>query len=294
VTTAAETSTEPWTIARLLRWAAEDFTKRGIATARLDAELLLGKVLGLDRVKMIVEGLRVLSDAELALYRDLIKRRRSYEPMAYILGEREFYALPIRVDRRVLIPRPDTEALVDVALERTASRSMYARALDLCTGSGCVAIAIAEKRPTWHLTAVDLSEDAAIVARENSLRCGVVRQISVMTGDLFTPVDPNARFELVTANAPYIPSGEIAGLEAQVRDFEPRAALDGGVDGLDLIRRIVTEAPRFLSSGGVLALEVAWNQAPSVSELLARSGFDAIERRKDYGGHERVVSGRMP
>ena len=152
-----QATAEPWTVARVLRWAAEDFGKRGITSARLDAELLLGRVLGLDRVHLLLESTRPLSDEELAAYRALIKRRRAFEPIAYILGEREFYALPIRVDRRVLIPRPDSETLVDVALSRTETRSMFGRALDLCTGSGCVAIAFAHQRPTWPVTASDVS-----------------------------------------------------------------------------------------------------------------------------------------
>jgi release factor glutamine methyltransferase len=286
-----QATAEPWTVARVLRWAAEDFAKRGIPSARLDAELLLGKVLGLDRVRLLLESARPLADEELAAYKVLIKRRRAYEPIAYILGEREFYALPIRVDRRVLIPRPDSETLVDVALSRTETRSMYGRALDLCTGSGCVAIAFAHQRRTWHTTASDVSPEAAALCWENALRAGVAHHFRVLSGDLFAVLDAGERFELITANPPYIPTGEIAELQPDIREFEPRLALDGGADGLDVIRRIVEQAPERLTPGGLLALEVAYNQAPAVAELLAARGFGAIERRRDYGGHERVVSG---
>ncbi len=287
-----QAAAEPWTVARILRWAAEDFGKRGIQSARLDAELLLGKVLGLDRVRLLLESTRPLADEELAAYRALIKRRRAHEPVAYILGEREFYALPIRVDRRVLIPRPDSETLVEVALSRTEPSSMYGRALDLCTGSGCVAIAIAHKRPTWQVTASDLSPDAAALCWENALRVGVAYHFRVLSGDLFGALDEGERFELITVNPPYIPSSELDELMPDIRDFEPHLALDGGPDGLSVIRRIVEQAPERLEPGGVLALEVAYNQAPVVAELLAAGGFEAIERRRDYGGHERVVSGR--
>jgi release factor glutamine methyltransferase len=283
---------DPWTIARVVRWAADDFNKRGIPSARLDAELLLGKVLGLDRVRLLLEGQRPLSDEELSAYRALIKRRRSYEPIAYILGEREFYALPIRVDRRVLIPRPDSETLVDVALSRTETQSMYGRALDLCTGSGCVAIAFAHLRPTWHVTATDVSQGAAALAWENAVRAGVAHHFRPLTGDLFAALAEGERFELVTANAPYIPSADLAGLQPDVRDFEPHLALDGGADGLVLIRRIVEQAPSWLAAGGVLALEVQYDQAPAVSALLEAHGFGDIQQRRDYGGHERVVSGK--
>lgn len=283
--------TEPWTIGRVLAWAAADFRTRGLETARLDAELLLGHALGMDRIRLIVEHQRPLSPDELSRYRELIKRRRNREPIAYILGVREFYGLPIRVDARVLVPRPDTEALVEVALERTRARSMFGNALDLCTGSGCVAIAFSHERRTWRVTGVDASPDALDVARDNAVRLGVVPGIRFVEGDLFQPLGTDERFDLVTANPPYIPDAEMAELDPGIRDFEPRLALSGGKDGLDVIRRIVAEAPAHLSPDGVLAIEVGHDQADRASELLERAGFSSIERRRDYGGHERVVSG---
>jgi len=290
-----EPNPEPWSIKRVLAWATDDFKRRGNKSARLDAELLLCEALGLDRIKLIVEAERPLAEEELARYRDLIKRRRASEPIAYILGRREFFALPMRVDRRVLIPRPDTEILVETALDGTRERHLYGRMLDLCTGSGCVAIAFAKERPTWRVTAVDLSTDAATVARENVRRAGVVHNVAVLEGDLFAalPKD-NVEFELITANPPYIPSGDIAGLDADVRDFEPRLALDGGADGMDITRRLVAESMRHLSPGGLLALEGGFDQAPAVEALLKTHGFSQITRSKDLAGVERVVSGRRP
>jgi len=276
----------------VLAWATDDFKRRGNKSARLDAELLLGEALGLDRIKLIVEAERPLADDELGRYRDLIKRRRASEPIAYILGRREFFALPMRVDRRVLIPRPDTEILVETALLGTRERHLYGRMLDLCTGSGCVAIAFAKERPTWRVTAVDLSPDAAVVARDNVRRAGVVHNVAVLEGDLFAALADGARFELITANPPYIPSAEIADLDADVRDFEPRLALDGGDDGLAVTRRLVGEAMRYLSPGGLLALEGGFDQAPAVAALLEAHGFEQIARSKDLAGVERVVSGR--
>jgi release factor glutamine methyltransferase len=285
-------NSEPWSIKRVLAWATDDFKRRGNKSARLDAELLLGEALGLDRIKLIVEAERPLAEGELGRYRDLIKRRRVGEPIAYILGRREFYALPMVVDRRVLIPRPDTEVLVETALNATRAQHLYGRMLDLCTGSGCVAIAFAKERPTWRVTAVDLSPDAASVARENVQRAGVVHNLAVLEGDLFAPVPADARFELITANPPYIPSGDIAGLDADVRDFEPRLALDGGADGLQVTRRLIAEAGRYLTPGGLLALEGGFDQAPAVAELLKNAGFSQIARARDLAGIERVVSGR--
>jgi release factor glutamine methyltransferase len=286
-------SAEPWTVGRVIRWAAEDFAKRKNASPRLDAELLLGKVLAADRVRLLLEAQRPLSDAELAEYRELIRRRRAHEPVAYILGQREFYGHSFRVDRRVLVPRPDSETLVEAALERTKRRSMYGRAVDLCTGSGCIAISFAKARPTWRVTATDISEDAAALAWENATRLGAVFGLGIVTGDLFAPVG-GRRFDLVTSNPPYIPSADIAALDADVRDFEPRLALDGGADGLALVSRIVKEAPARLEAGGILALEVQFDQAERVEALFAREGFTHTLRHRDYGGHERVVSGVKP
>ncbi len=284
---------EAWTIARVLRWAAEDFSKRSSPSPRLDAEVLLANALGTDRVRLVIDSERVLEAGELGLYRSLIERRRRGEPVAYILGRREFFGLDFVVDRRALVPRPDTEALVEVALERTRPRSLYGRALDLCTGSGCVAVAFAKARPTWRVTATDISTDAVALAWENARRVGVAFSLAAVPGDLFAPVQKE-RFELVVANPPYIPSGDIAGLDVDVRDFEPRQALDGGADGLDLVRAVVASAPRHLVPGGVLAVEVGHDQAPRTRTLFEAAGFSAIESRRDYGGHERVVSGVSP
>jgi release factor glutamine methyltransferase len=284
---------DAWTIARVLRWAAEDFAKRKSPSPRLDAEVLLANALGTDRVRLVIESERELEPAELGLYRSLIERRRRGEPVAYILGRREFFGLNFVVDKRALVPRPDTETLVEVALERTRPRSQYGRALDLCTGSGCVAVAFAKTRPTWRVTATDISTDALSLAWENARRLGVAFSLATIPGDLFAPVE-NERFELVLANPPYIPSADIATLDPDVREFEPHHALDGGADGLDLVRAVVSSAPRHLVPGGVLAVEVGFDQAPRTRALFEAAGFTAIESRRDYGGHERVVSGISP
>ena len=289
-----EPNPEPWSIKRVLAWATDDFKRRSNKTARLDAELLLGEALGFDRIQLIIQSERPLTESELRRYRELHKRRRVGEPIAYILGRREFFGLPLVVDPRVLIPRPDSEILVETALNGTRDRHLYGRMLDLCTGSGCVAIAFAKERPTWRVSAVDLSPDAARVARENVRRSGVVHNLAVLEGDLFAPLPADAAFELITGNPPYIPSADIAGLDADVRDFEPRLALDGGTDGLVITRRVVAEAGRYLTPGGLLALEGGFDQAPAVAELLAAHGFTDIRRSKDLAGIERVVSGRKP
>lgn len=279
-----------WTIGELLRWATDDFRARGIDSPRLDAELLLGRATGLTRIQLIVEATRELDADALARFRELVKRRRAREPIAYILGAREFYGHAFRVDPRVLVPRPDTEALVEEALARTRHVSLAMRALDLCTGSGCVAISLALARPTSLVLATDASDGALAVARDNALRLGAYR-VALRQGDLYAAVPPACRFDVVTANPPYIATAEIAGLMPDVRDFEPRPALDGGADGLDLVRRVVAGAAPFLVKGGALAVEVGAGQAPATVTLLERAGYERVEVRRDYARIERVVSG---
>ncbi|HXX69568.1 MAG TPA: peptide chain release factor N(5)-glutamine methyltransferase [Polyangiaceae bacterium] len=279
-----------WTIDDVLRWAAEDFRARGLPTARLDAELLLAHALSTTRVQLVVDSKRPLDAAELTRFRELVRRRRTHEPVAYLVGQREFYGRTFRVDRRVLVPRPDTEVLVDVAMDRTRHVSMAMRALDLCTGSGCVAITLARERPTSRVVATDAHLDALDVARDNARRLGAYN-VALRPGDLFAAVDPTWRFDLVTANPPYVPTGEIGALPADVKDHEPRGALDGGEDGLAVVRRIVEGASAHLAAGGVLALEVGAGEADAVAALLRRHSFAEVTCRRDYGGIERVVSG---
>jgi release factor glutamine methyltransferase len=282
-----------WSIRRVLTWAADDLKRRGNDGGRLDVELLLGRVLKLDRIGLIMQSERPLSTAELAAFRELFKRRRLGEPVAYLLGEREFYGISLRVDARVLIPRPDSERLVEVALERTRARSMLGNALDLCTGSGCVAIAFARQRPTWNVTASDISADALQLATENAHRTGAIRNLRLVLGSLFAAVS-GQRFDLITANPPYIATAELLTLPVDVRDFEPRLALDGGTDGLDLVREIAAQAPSQLAAGGVLALEIGADQGPATLGILEAYGYQELQLARDLGGRDRVVSGGAP
>jgi release factor glutamine methyltransferase len=283
---------EPWTVRRVVEWAAGDLRTRGSTSPRLDAEVLLAHVLGVDRVRLIIDSALPLGQDELARYRALHQRRRGGEPVAYLIGVREFFGRPFRVDARVLVPRPETELLVEVALARTRERSLSARVLDLCTGSGCVAITLGRERPTTQVLATDLSEDALRVAADNALRLGA-SNVAFQRADLFQGVArPDGWFELITANPPYIADGEERELPVDVRAFEPRMALFAGSDGLDLVRRIVAEAPQRLAPGGVLAMEIGAGQAPAVRALLEAAGFEEIEAARDLARHERVVSGK--
>ena len=286
------TTKETWSVGRVLTWAAEDLRARDSDTPRLDAELLLAHALGVTRIDLIVDRDRPLSDEELAKYRGYHKRRRAAEPVAYMLGFREFYGRPFKVDPRVLIPRPDTETLVDVALRRTKERSLSLSALDLCTGSGCVAITIAKERPTLRVLGTDVSEDALVVARENAVRLGALPAAFFKSSDLFEAIEADGPFALITANPPYIAEGEK--LADTIVKHEPHVALFGGADGLTITKRIVEEAPRFLEPGGVLAMELGAEQASEIAATFEKRGFVELERTKDYGGIERVVSGVWP
>jgi len=279
-----------WTVESLLRWATEDFRARGIESPRLDAELLVAHALGTTRIQLIVDSRRPLAGDELARMRALVKRRRAREPIAYILGTREFWGRPFRVDARVLVPRPDTETLVEVALARTREVSMSMRALDLCTGSGCVAISLARDRPTARVYAADVSADALAVARDNAARLGAYN-VAFRRGDLYDAVEEGARFDVVTANPPYVPTAEVPSLPADVRDFEPRLALDGGGDGLAVLRRVIAGASARLVDGGALAVEVGAGEAPAVAALFAEARFADVRTHLDYARIERVVSG---
>ncbi len=282
-----------WTVQKAILWATSDFQKKGFETPRLEAELLLGAILNLDRVRLIVQGLQPLTETELADFREAIVRRRRGEPIAYILGHREFFGRRFFVDERVLIPRPDTEILVETALQKTKHRALFGRALDLCTGSGCIAVSFAKARPTWKVTATDISEEALGVARRNALQHGALWGVRFVSGDLFEPIT-GERFELILSNPPYIPAAEVAELDTGVKDFEPTLALDGGTSGLDFYPRLAKGAAAALVPGGILAVEVGAGQAPVVEREFQNAGFVETERFKDYGGHERVVCGRAP
>jgi release factor glutamine methyltransferase len=286
----ATASDKTWTIESLVKWATDDFRTRGIDSPRLDAEVLVAWALGIDRVRIIVDGKRPLVGDELARLRELVKRRRAREPVAYLRGEREFYGRRFLVDKRVLIPRPDTETLVEVAMARTTHCSMSLRGLDLCTGSGCVAVTIARQRPTVRVHATDISPDALAVARVNALRLGAYN-VSFSAGDLFAANAPWPKHDLVTANPPYVASGDLEMLMPDVKDFEPRVALDGGADGLALVRRIVADAPAHLVPGGVLAVEIGAGEAAATTALFEARGFRDVTTTRDYGKIERVVSG---
>ena len=280
-----------WTVLEVIRWTVARFTERGIETPRLDAELLVAHALGLPRVQLYVQFDRPLLPAELADIRALIKRRQAGESVAYLLGKKEFWGLELAVDARVLVPRPDTETLVEEARERlgeAAREPADERIADVGTGSGAIALTLAKLRPGAAVFAAEISPDALAVARANAEKLALA--VTFVEGDLGAPLAPHAPFSLIVANLPYIPSGDLAALPPEVK-AEPALALDGGPDGLDLVRRLVTAAPTLLAERGGLALEIGIGQAAATAELLRAAGFTDVRIRRDLAGIERVVSG---
>ena len=289
----------PWTIRRLLEWTGGFFTKKGVDQPRLSAELVLSHVLNCPRIKLYTDYDRVLADRQLVDFRDLVRRAGEQEPIAYLTGRAHFYTLELAVTRDVLIPRPDTETLVENVMQSARHQPGLeaARVLDLCTGSGCIAVALAKHLKSATVLATDISDQAVAVARGNVSSLGLADRVTVEAGDLFDPIKRvvDARpFDLIVSNPPYIPSDQIATLDRSVRDYEPRLALDGGLDGLAVHRRILAKAADHLTPSGRMFLEIAFDQGPAAREMAA--AFEAFEDArilKDFGGRDRVLTLRL-
>lgn len=279
-----------WTTLSVLDWTTKRFTEAGIGAARLEAQLLLAHVLQCTRTQLYTSFDKPLAEAELAGYRGLIKRRLGGEPVAYLLGEHEFWGLPLEVDAHVLVPRPDTETVVEVARATRADRAAPCRVLDLCTGSGAIALALAKELPAATVVATEVSPEAAAIARRNAARNGVAERVDVREGDLFAPV-AGERFDLIVSNPPYIATAVLATLSAEVRR-EPRLALDGGADGLAFYDRICAEAAAHLEPGGALVVEHGFDQADAVRARFVAAGFTDVALVHDLGKNPRVTWAR--
>jgi release factor glutamine methyltransferase len=286
---------EPWTIRRLLEWTTGFFTRKKVDPPRLSAEQLLAHVLGVSRIKLYTDYERVLSDEQLKSFRALVQRSGEQEPIAYLTGKAHFFNLEFEVTRDVLIPRPDTETLVEHAMQLIRGTPGWEspRVLDLCTGSGCIACAIAHHVKSATVTATELSERAAEVASKNVERLQLGGRVIVAQGDLYEPLAalPDVGpFHLILSNPPYIASGQIAKLDRSVKDYEPTMALDGGPDGLSFHRRILDGAAERLLPGGTIYLEIAYDHGDAARELITHyPQFENGRILKDYGGNERVL-----
>ncbi len=280
---------EIWTLLRVLQWTAEHLRGKGIESGRLDAELMLADLLGLDRVGLYLNFDRPLQADELARFRERVRRRAAREPLQYILGRAGFWSLELQVEPGVLIPRPDTEVLVEEALRRMPQRA--GTLLDVGTGSGCIALALLHERDDWRALGLDLSPVALRLARRNAEALGLAERCTFREGRLETL--PEGSWSLIVSNPPYIPRADLAGLMPEVRDFEPVEALDGGDDGLDAYRALAGQTGR-LAAGGWLLVEVGIGQAGAVRQLFATAGLEELFIREDYAGVPRVVGGRRP
>ncbi|MBS2022765.1 MAG: peptide chain release factor N(5)-glutamine methyltransferase [Deltaproteobacteria bacterium] len=305
----------------MLVWARDWLQKKGVDSPRLDAELLLADALKCDRVRLYIDHDKPLSPDELARFKQLIQRRAQREPVAYILGVKEFYGRPFAVDKRAFIPRPETELLVQAALQalderagkasetsekasetspekasetsKTPEISQALRVLDLCAGSGAIGVSIAAERENVTVDLVELSTDAVLVTRQNAERHGAGRA-HVHQGDLFAPLTPGTRYDVITANPPYIPATDKPTLAPEIVQHEPALALFGGDDGLVTIRRLVAEVPRWLSPRGSFFMELDPSQDDAALHLAERAGLIEATVVKDLAGLSRVLCARSP
>ena len=276
-----------------MQWTTDFLKKKGVESPRLEAQILLGHVMDCAKIELVARSNEEPTEAERARFKDLIRQRTEGWPVAYLVGKREFYLLSFEVTPAVLIPRPDTETLVLEALRLLKGRSNPA-VLDLGTGSGCIAICIAHQAKTACLTAVDVSPDALVVAKRNAHAHGVQDRVTFALGDLFAPVPEGAKFDLVASNPPYITPGEMAELAPDIREHEPRIALDGGPDGLAFYRRIAADASRFLKPGGTVLVEIGVAQEVAVRALFAaRSELTVGPTIKDLAGRPRAIAARL-
>jgi len=282
-----------WTVLSLINWTKQFFEKKEIDSPRLQAEVILAHVLGWERIRLYTRFDYVVPTEKLDEFKRFILERSEHKPTQYILGRCEFFSLEFRVTQAVLIPRPETEHLVEALIDR-AREIVDARILDLGTGSGCIAVSAAKSLPTAEFWAVDLSEEALTVAGENARRHGVDGRIHFVRGDLFEPVAGHT-FDFIASNPPYVSESEWDDLPPEVRDFEPRGALAGGADGLDAYRLIVRQAEEFLLPGGRLLLELPAGKAADVRGIAAETSSLSVEATiRDYREVERVLVFAVP
>ncbi|MBK9070491.1 MAG: peptide chain release factor N(5)-glutamine methyltransferase [Myxococcales bacterium] len=279
---------EPWTTLAVLDWTSKRFGDAGLETPRLEAQLLVAHGLGCNKMQLYTGFDRPLSADELARIRDLIKQRLAGAPLAYLLGTQEFWSRTFAVTPAVLVPRHDTEVLVETALDALADKQAPWRIAEVGVGSGAVIITLALERPASRCVGIDISPEALAVAAANAAQHGCADRISFRIGDLLAPAADEV-FDAIVANLPYIPSGDIAGLAADVRR-EPRLALDGGDDGLVLFGRLIAQAHPRLQPGGLLALEHGFDQGAAVARLIdAHGGYTPAATRHDLANHPRVT-----
>jgi release factor glutamine methyltransferase len=284
---------ESWTIQKVLKWITLYFTDKSIDAPRLSAELLLGYVLGLKRIELYTQFDKVVTQEQLNELHSLVKRAGQNEPVAYLVGKTEFYSLELDITPDCLIPRPETELLVERAVEFLRTRTGRQFVCDLCTGCGCIAVAIAGNFSDAGIIATDICDAALNVAAGNIEKHCLKDRIKLLCGDLFDPVVPEldvGRFDLVVCNPPYVSASEFETLDKNVKNYEPRLALFAGEDGLDIYRRVIAQVDKFLKPDAALMLEIGYRQGQTVSQLLEQAGcFRKITVEKDFHNNDRIA-----
>lgn len=282
-----------WTIQKLLNWVTQYFTEKGLESPRLSAELLISDVLQLKRIELYTQFDKPVGKESLDKLHDLVKRAGKHEPIEYLTGKCEFYGLQFHITPACLIPRPETELLVERAIEFLQNRAGEQLVCDLCTGSGCIAVAVAKNHAKAKIIATDVSNEALETAEQNAEKYQLGERMKLLHGDLFEPVIPELdryKFDLVVCNPPYITSGEFETLDKNVRNYEPKSALLAGEDGLDIYRRIAEQVEKFLKEDSALMLEIGYRQADAVTRLLEETGiFSDVMVQKDYHDNDRIV-----
>ena len=287
---------EEWTIKKLIDWVTDYLTNNNVDSPRLSAELLLSHITGLRRIELYTNFDRVVAGDKLDNLHGLVKRCAAQEPVQYLVGKTEFYSMEIKVLCYCLIPRPETEMLVERAIDFLRSRNGVQAVCDLCTGSGCIAAAIAKNQPKVMITATDICDKALAVAAENIEHHKLTEKVHLLCGDLFAPIIEGmdqTRFDLVVSNPPYVSTAEFDKLEERVKDYEPKGALFAGDEGLDIYKRIVEQVGEHLKDDGALILEIGFAQGDAVKELLESTGlFAEIVVEKDFSNNDRVVTAK--
>ena len=284
---------EIWTIKKLLEWVSDYFQKNGVDSPRLSAELLLCHVLKLERIQLYTLYDRVVQADQLTALRALVKRGAEHEPVAYLVGRCEFYSLPLKITSDCLIPRPETEHLVEQAVDFLRQRPGPQYVLDLCTGSGCIAAAIAKNVKDVQVIATDICDNALKVAAENIQRHKLDEKVRLLCGDLFGAIIEGVdetQFDLIVSNPPYVSDNEYEKLERNVKKYEPKLALLAGVDGLDIYQRILEKVDGFLKPDGALMMEIGYAQGPAIQRILEEIGiFKEIKIEKDFANNDRIA-----
>lgn len=285
---------EQWTIKKLLDWMTSHFTEKKIDSPRLTAELLLSSLLNMQRIELYMNFDKEVETVKLEKLRDLVKRCLNHEPVQYLINRTEFYSLSLKVSKDCLIPRPETELLVERAIEFLRTRTGPQHVCDLCTGSGCIAVSIAKNFPEASIIATDICDKALSIAAENVAKYNLGEKIRLLHGDLFKPIIDQLdgkEFDLIVCNPPYISLPEYENLEPKVKNHEPRLALEAGPEGLDIYRRIAAEVGSHLKKDGLLLLEIGWLQGKAVKQLLNDTNiFCEIKIEKDLSDNDRIVS----